>query len=127
METCKLYIRRKFPDVGYDDAWPKLPFVFGLVSQWLIRDLEDGVSRKWGFWMFRDVLDDEDCLNIAAVGRDPKIIINMLFPYLLKDNPTIMPGWCEFLGKCRAMARNVKKPGECNCLEIPVSKSWCEE
>lgn len=127
METCKLYIRRKFPDVGYDDAWPKLPFVFGLVFRWLIRGLDDGVSRRWGFWIFREAIDDENCLNLAAVGRDPKIFITILFPYLLKDNPATLPRWREFLDNCRDVARSVKKPGETCRLEIPVAKSWCEE
>jgi len=127
METCKLYVRRKFPNIGYDDAQPKLPFILGLTFQWLVRDIEEGVSRKWGFWMFRGEIHDENCLSPDAVGRDPKIFMTILFPYLLKDNPTTLPGWSSFLTNCWEVARNTNKAGETSRLVIPIANSWCEE
>lgn len=127
METCKIFVNRNFGN-GYAYAYPWLTFFQDFFLRHMIRDLDDGVSQRWGFWwVYHDCEPDTECTDLGAKDRSPVIDMTIVFPFLLKGSPEQLPGFESFLNRCRSVVRSVRHAGVCKELAVEVPEMWCEE
>jgi len=120
---CKVFIRRNFGH-GYKDAWPRLSFFQRHIYWPLVRKVEDGMSRRFWFWIYRDSFPDKDCADPGAVSRHPVIEMTIVFPWGIKDNPVKLEGWNAFIGKSRGVAFGIRNPGIHEALTIEIPETW---
>lgn len=120
---CKVFVRRNFGN-GYDDAYPKLTFFQNHIYWRLIRDVSDGVSHQFGYWLYRFNIIDKECGDAGVAGRSPVIDVKIVFPFCLKGNPVELAEWNDFILRCREIAKNVHEAGLNDSLTVTIPRSW---
>lgn len=109
---------------GFEMAYPAISLFKRMLYKFLMRKCKNGLSKNFGFLIYRHVEIDNNCTDPRAKGRSPKIEMTAIFPLCFKEQNLFSETGNNLLEKCRELARNITRRGMSEDLAIDVPLEW---
>lgn len=109
---------------GFEMAYPPIPCFKRVLCNFLLRKCANGLSKRFGFLIYRHIEIDNNCPDPRAKGRSPTIEMTAVFPWLFNEQCLFSATGNKLLATCRDVARNITQRGRSEKLAIDVPVEW---